>query len=59
MKTRGRGFNKEEFYSFCSRHREHNEDCDLCQKGIWVNVFQCKLGTLIYWISPTLWRWLW
>ena len=57
MKTRGKGIFKEEWYSICSAHYEHNENCELCNKGMWVNVIKHKIGSFIYDHFPNIWRW--
>ena len=57
MRTRYNGFNKEIWFSFCSRHSEYDSDCKLCNIGIWENIVKHKLGSLIYDICPILWRW--
>jgi len=57
MRTRGKYFKKEIWFSFCSRHREYDETCSTCNVGTWVNAIYYKIDSLIYKISPTFWRW--
>jgi len=56
MKTRGKYFKREEWYSICSAHREFHEDCPTCNTGSWQNVWITKLKALVYFVSPGLWR---
>ena len=58
MRTRGKYFKKEIWFSYCSRHQEYNEDCNICNIGTWENVIHYKITSLIYKISPSIWRWL-
>jgi hypothetical protein len=57
MKTRGKGFKKEIWFSICSRHAIHDENCNMCNTGSWNNAIKYKVGSLIYDLFPSLWRW--
>jgi len=57
MKTRGKGFKKEMWFSICSRHFIYDENCDLCKKGCWRNAYNYKLSSIFYKIFPRLWCW--
>lgn len=35
---------KQEWYSYCSRHIDYREDCEICQGGTWENVFKLCVG---------------
>lgn len=58
MRTRRWGPFRQEWYSICSRHCEHNETCRLCRTGHWVNAWKHAIGAAFFWCSPPLWR-LW
>lgn len=57
MKTRGEGLHAEVFFSICSKHQMHDENCPLCNKGSWQNIFKYEIGSLFYNIFPNIWRW--
>jgi hypothetical protein len=54
---RGFLFWREEWYSICSAHIEHNPECENCKIGRWVNVIGHFFDSLIYKIEPDFWRW--
>ena len=56
MRSRGKYFKKEVWLSICSRHREYEESCNICNTGKWENVIKLKLSGLFYDISPVMWR---
>ena len=56
MRERGEWYNKEHWYSICSKHREYEQDCDLCGTGEWRSVLGTKVSSIIYLIAPRLWR---
>lgn len=56
-RTRGNGLKKEEWISFCSRHQKYNEDCDICNTGMWVNIYLNKFDNLMFSRFPKLWQW--
>ena len=56
--VRGKLWWKEEWYSICSMHGgNHQEDCNMCNTGNWVNVWMHNIGSIIYKLFPNLWRW--
>lgn len=55
MRTRGKGLKKEIWFSICSRHGDHQEDCPLCNSGSWKNIYQLKLEKILYKRSWKLW----
>lgn len=57
LKYRKKGIFKEVWFSICSMHYHHDQTCDLCNSGRWVNVIRYKLSSLVYKISPKFWRW--
>lgn len=57
MKIRGKGFRTEAFFSFCSRHRIHDENCHICNTGTWENIFKYEIGSILYKLFPRIWRW--
>ena len=58
MKTKGWSPWKLDWYSFCSVHRVHNNDYQMCQSGEWYNRWLYKIGRFVYVVSPQLWIWL-
>lgn len=56
MRSRGRLLWRQEWYSVCSIHRPHRDDCNMCRAGSWVNVWKQRASHLFYVISPSLWR---
>lgn len=57
MESKGWGPWRQEWYSFCSRHRRTDPKCHICSSGHWVNVWRVRLGSLVFKASPDLWRW--
>lgn len=56
-RLRGKFFWKEEFYSICSRHFNWREDCPLCQKGEWINLWVHHVSSMVHdWAYP-VWYW--
>jgi hypothetical protein len=58
MKTRGTWPLVQDWYSICSSHRDHREDCPRCNVGSWNYRLAARAGHLLYKASPALWR-LW
>jgi len=56
MRYRGKGLNKEMWFSICSMHLEHKDDCNMCNAGHWQKVWKYKLSRAFYKLSPKLWR---
>lgn len=58
-RTKGYWFWKKEWYSICSRHREYDEGCNLCNAGSWVSVYGNVIEGWFYKMFPELWkRWM-
>lgn len=58
MRSRGTWPLVEDWYSVCSIHREYREGCRLCVVGSWRYRLVQKADSLLYSVSPRLWR-LW
>jgi hypothetical protein len=56
-RIRGSYLHMEEWYSLCSRHREHQTLCIACNHGSWVNIYKHWFGSVVFHISPRLWMW--
>lgn len=57
MKTKGMLFWKKEWYSICSKHKNHKEDCLRCNTGYWINTWMNRVSNFIFKNFPDLWRW--
>ena len=57
MRYRGKYLNKEQWLSLCSKHYNHDKDCELCNAGNWHNVFKLKISRAFYKLSPKIWIW--
>jgi hypothetical protein len=57
VKSRGRGILKQEWYSICSMHIEHDKTCAMCNTGTYYNIYRVKCSQIIYDNFPNLWRW--
>lgn len=57
LKTRGKLFYKQEWYSICSSHNYPEKDCECCNTGQWINVWKKRFGSAVYKLSPKIWRW--
>ena len=55
LKSRGKWFWREEFYSICSAHYEPKEGCILCETGHWYNVWLLKCSRFVWTRWPRLW----
>ena len=58
MREKGEGRNRELWFSICSKHRNYDPTCNLCNAGHWVKAWKHELSSCFYEISPSLWR-LW
>lgn len=56
MKDKGFFLFKKRWHPFCSSHQEYKHDCALCNVGSWHNIFIGKIESLIYKISPSLYK---
>lgn len=57
MKTKGKYFWKKTWYSFCSRHREYDDTCDICKSGTWENNWLLAIDSYIHDHCYKLWYW--
>lgn len=56
-RTKDKWLNKKEWISFCSIHQEYQKDCDICNTGMWINVYWNKFDKLMWSLFPKLWLW--
>jgi hypothetical protein len=56
MRTRGKDIKKEIWFSICSKHVIHDENCDMCNIGRWQNAIKYKFNSIIYDLFPLLWH---
>ena len=54
----GKFFWRKRWYSICSAHQSHKEDCNMCNVGSWHNVWLSQCSNIIYRISPKAYTWL-
>lgn len=54
--SRGKFFRRQEWYSICSMHHNHNSECNMCTTGHWVNVYKHFFSGILYKLCPPLWR---
>ncbi len=45
------------WFSICSAHHEHNDDCTVCDTGSWVFMPTYWLEHMLWKLSPKLWMW--
>lgn len=58
MKTKGWGPWRYNWFSLCSAHgMGEQKNCKACNSGIWQNHWKWKMGSVVFFISPKLWRW--
>lgn len=57
MKTKGTWPFILEWYSICSAHQEHDENCDMCTHGVWHNKYGMKFSKFVFKKYPKLWIW--
>jgi hypothetical protein len=58
-KAKGFGPWRRDWYSICSRHGQHREDCRLCAVGEWRNRWITWAGNIVYILAPCVWkRWV-
>lgn len=56
LKTRGRLLWKEGWFSICSIHSTHDENCHMCKQGVWANLTKNRISRMLYKLSPSVWR---
>jgi hypothetical protein len=56
LPERGWGLWRQEWYSICSMHSVHDENCRMCTCGTWINVWTQMFGSAVFKIAPELWR---
>lgn len=54
--TRGKLWYKYTWFSICSVHYEYDKNCKMCNAGSWVNNWANYIDSIIYNMSPKLWR---
>jgi len=57
MRIRGKGLNKEIWFSICSRHQEYDESRKMCNAGTWKNATKYRINSIIYDLFPSIWQW--
>ena len=45
-----------DWYSICSRHYNYDENCNLCNKGRWINRYKQLVSSLFFKAWPWAWR---
>lgn len=55
MKEKGDFFWKKRWFSICSIHYSHNDECNICKKGYWINVWKYNISSFIFKINPKFW----
>jgi hypothetical protein len=55
--TKGKGFKKKTWYSICSRHGVHDNNCDMCNTGSWQNDCKGAVSGWFYKHFTKLWVW--
>jgi hypothetical protein len=45
------------WFSICSKHQYGAIGCDLCETGQWVNDIKHRIGSWVFKLFPSLWRW--
>lgn len=57
MRSEKRGLFWWDWYSICSRHRDHLETCRLCLTGQWKRRASVWASGVFHRAFPRLWRW--
>lgn len=57
MKTKGRFLFTQDWYSLCSRHQHHDENCETCSHGQWKYRYSHKISKWVFKKCPKLWVW--
>lgn len=57
MPEKGMFFWKQRFWSFCSRHQIHDDNCDLCKGGVWRNVWLTAISSFFHDNFYYFWYW--
>ena len=55
--VRGKGLKKQRWYSICSRHMIHDNNCNICNTGSWENVWMLAISGWFYKHFTKLWVW--
>lgn len=48
MKTKGKFFWKQTWFSYCSRHQEYDSECKLCNSGRWSYNWLAAISAFCY-----------
>ena len=57
MRIKGKYFWKKQWYSICSKHTSHYDNCKLCDVGKWENTWSLKISTYFHQNFYYLWSW--
>ena len=57
MREKGKFFWKKRWFSICSMHWDHDENCNMCNTGTWSNVWLSKISAWFFEHFPKLWIW--
>ena len=55
--VKGRFFWKKTWYSFCSTHVEHDNNCPRCNAGHWSNNWLNAISGFFFKYMPKFWIW--
>lgn len=55
--VRGKGLKKKTWYSICSIHYIHDNNCNMCNTGSWQNNFMLTISSWFH--DHIYWLWLW
>ena len=48
MRTKGKFLNKKQWYSFCSKHHDYDENCKICNIGSQHNIYMVKINSFFH-----------
>lgn len=57
MRSRFWGPVRQDWYSLCSAHMEHDETCDLCKTGLWHSRINMAVSSFVGRHAYWLWYW--
>lgn len=57
LKSRGRWWWHERYYSVCSAHFSPKDGCSACSAGRWINTWQHNIEHAVYVCCYPLWAW--
>lgn len=56
-KDKGILFWRKRWFSICSMHRIHDDNCNMCRAGHWTNVWAYHIEGFVYDWFPNFWSW--